>query len=175
MAEKTPDQIAYEQYLSEVGNAPIDPKVAKREQGILENAKSRRYEPRIYQDPSKEDVINSLPEGELYITGMARPELRSRLKKLTTAKRVFIQHLNPKQSQEPGLDNPRGTALLWIKDNSDNLPQDFVRAFQIIMKYVEPDMQTKLFDLPEMVEEFIQRYTLTLEHIDRKKIKKMSN
>lgn len=166
MLEDTPDQRAYKEYLAKVGNTPIDSKVAGREQGVLDNAASRAYKPKIYEDTIRADAISGMPEGELYKTDMNESELEQAIKQLTAARAVLTDFLV--QSQNPAVANAKDTTLDEFEENLGNFPPPVAQAFNTVLKHLNPESDTVLFDLPELIKDNLQKYTIILEHLKKK-------
>ncbi len=170
MPETTPEQEAYDKYVVQVGNTPVDPKVAKREQDVLANAQSRGYEPFSHEDPTRDDYINGLPEGEFYKTDMTEPELELAIKDLTEARETLTKFLE--HSTAPEVKYPKETTLFEFEENIEKFPPNIAKAFSDVVKYLDPESNMALFDLPVFIKENLTRYQIILEHNKKKQLNK---
>lgn len=115
------------------------------------------------EEPNKHTQVQTYPEGELYKTELSETELERAVSELTEARQVLAGFLM--QTRLPEFKNSKTATLLNLEDNWEVLPESVNEARDTIVKYLDPDANTLLFDVPELIQEAIKKNQVILEHL----------
>ncbi|MEK9180914.1 MAG: hypothetical protein AAB871_01630 [Patescibacteria group bacterium] len=155
---------SFKRYLEEQKGKPVDPRAVSAAQREMELGKKGDYP--VYRDePGKEVRMKGHPEGKLFETDMTEEELGQAISKLEEARKALIDFLE--KPNLPGFDNPKTVTLFYLEDQGVKLPKDISAATSTLAKY-DFSGDLALFEVPEEINQVLERYTATLEHLKRK-------
>lgn len=163
------NKAAFEKHMQENQGKEIDPSIAEQAEKEMQLGKNRgfRTEPEK-EEPTKQQIADSYPAGELFKTDMSEQELNNAVEELTQAREIFARHIN---SGIPKFENGGDTTLFELEDILQNgsfeSVEDLKNAMQVLNRY-DFSGETSLFELPEQITESIKKYTTIAEHLHNK-------
>lgn len=160
----------FERYNETHKEKPIDPEIAnqaKREL-LLDELHARAS----HEQPSKAEIIASIPEGELLKINFADEKIPEAIEALTMARKILIENMSAASDSEL-LGNSRDTTFaaleetLGTKIGEPKLSEGLKATVEAIQTYMVIDPDTTLYDLPYFIEEFLSLLKRKQAHSDK--------
>ena len=115
-------------------------------------------------------ILASMPEGELFKTGVASEKIPKAIQELTQARKALIEGINEVPDADLFGDTQRTNfgmleEALERKDDAARLSKEMKSAINEIRKYMAVAPEVTLFDLPGLMEEFISKLQREKAHL----------